>query len=195
MRGATRGLFLAAAVMASRSALAEGTAPAEGHDATLVWHALNLALLLGLLVYFLRAPIRSFFATRRRDIEHDLERAAAVLKEAEERLADWKRRLAQLDTEIEEIRRLARERGEIERERILSEAEAAAARIRRDGAAAVEQEQRRGRDALRKEAADLAIELAGELLRQQVTEADRVRLTQEFIERLETPPRSPAARS
>ncbi|HME72626.1 MAG TPA: ATP synthase F0 subunit B, partial [Myxococcota bacterium] len=172
MRAAGRGLVAAAVLLIPASAFGEGTAHAESHAGTLVWHAVNLIVLLSVLVYFLRAPIRGFFATRRRDIEHNLERAAAVLREAEERLADWKGRMARLDTEIQEIRRLAHERAEAERRQILADAEAAAARIRRDGAAAVEQEQRRARDALRKEAADLAIELAGELLRQQVTDAD-----------------------
>lgn len=196
MRGPARGLVVGvAALVAPASALAEGAASAEGHSATLVWHAVNLIALLGVLVYFLRAPIRGFFATRRHDIEQNLERAAAVLREAEQRLADWKGRMARLDAEIQELRRLAQERAETERRQILADAEAAAARIRRDGAAAVKQEERRARDALRKEAADLAIELAGELLRQQVTDADRARLADEFIERIETPGRPPAARS
>jgi F-type H+-transporting ATPase subunit b len=173
--------------------LAEGTA-GESHEGVLVWHALNLLLLLGVLTYFLRAPIRGFFATRRRDIENNLERAAAVLREAEERLAEWKARMARVEGEVQEILRLAKERGEAERRRILADAEAAAARIRRDGAAAVEQEGQRARDALRKEAADLAMRVAGELLRQQVTDADRARLADEFVQHMETTPRSPVAR-
>ncbi len=194
MRG-SRLALIAAAALAAPPAFAEGAASAEGHQGTLVWHAVNLAVLLAVLIYFLREPIRGFFATRRRDIEQNLERAAAVLREAEERLAEWKRRMARLDTEIAEIRRLAEERAQAERQRILADAAAAAARIQRDCAAAVQQEERRARDALRKEAADLAIELAGELLRQQVTEADRTRLAEEFIERMEQPPRPPAVRS
>lgn len=196
MRGWRRSLVVVvAALVAPAQALAEGAGSAEGHSGTLVWHAVNLIVLLSVLVYFLRAPIRGFFATRRRDIEQNLERAAAVLREAEERLADWKGRMVRLDAEIQELRRLAQERAEAERRQILADAEAAAARIRRDGAAAVQQEERRARDALRKEAADLAMELAGELLRQQMTDADRARLAEEFIERMETPPRTPAARS
>lgn len=196
MRGSRWSLLTAAALLAPASAFAESAPPAEGHTGTLVWHAVNLTALLLVLVYFLRAPIRGFFATRRRDIEHNLERAAAVLREAEERLAEWKSRMARLETEIAEIRRVAEERAEAERQRILADAAAAAARIRRDGAAAVEQEEHRAREALRKEAADLAIELAGEVLRQQVTDADRARLAEEFIARMETPPpRTPVARS
>jgi F0F1-type ATP synthase membrane subunit b/b' len=38
---------------------------------------------------------------------------------------------------------------------------------------------------LHEEAADLAVELAGSLLAEQVTDADRERLVTEFIERIE----------
>ena len=191
MRALRWGLVLSVMVLPAQAFAAGGAA--EGQS--LVWHAVNLTLLLGVLLYFLRAPVRGFFATRRRDIEQSLERAQAVLREAEQRLAEWKGRLARLDAEIQEIRRLAQERAEIESRQILADAEAAAARVRRDGAAAVAQEERRAREALRREAADLAIELAGEILRQQVTDNDRARLAEEFIAHIETPPRPPAERS
>ena len=44
---------------------------------------------------------------------------------------------------------------------------------------------RRARDLLRAEASELAIELAGERLRQQVSDADRDRLVDEFVARIE----------
>lgn len=191
MRALRWGIVLSVIVLPAQAFAAEGAA--EGRS--LVWHAVNLTLLLGVLLYFLRAPVRGFFATRRRDIEQNLERAQAVLREAEQRLAEWKGRLARLDAEIQEIRRLAQERAEIERRQILAEAEAAAARIRRDGASAVAQEERRARDALRREAADLAIELAGEILRHEVNDGDRTRLAEEFIARMELPPHTQAGRS
>jgi len=191
MRALRWGIVLSVMVLPAQAFAASGAA--EGQS--LVWHAVNLTLLLGVLLYFLRAPVRGFFATRRRDIEQSLERAQAVLREAEQRLAEWKGRLARLDAEIQEIRRLAQARAEIESRQILADAEAAAARVRRDGAAAVAQEERRAREALRREAADLAIELAGEILRQQVTDNDRARLAEEFIAHIETPPRPPAERS
>jgi F-type H+-transporting ATPase subunit b len=177
------------------AAFAEGAAHGGESGATVLWHAFNLVLLLGVIGYFAREPLQRFFATRRRDIEQNLERAAAVLSDAEQRLADWTRRMASLDTEVAGLRSDARERAEAEGRRILADAEVAAERIRRDAGLAVEQEQRRARDTLRKEAADLAIELAAGLIRAQVNDADRARLVDEFIQRIQTAPRGPAARS
>ena len=100
-----------------------------------------------------------------------------------------------LDAEIESIRQLAQERAETERERILTDAEAAAERIRNDARAAIDQELRRAREQLREDASDLAIELAGERLREQITDSDRSRLLDEFIDRIASPPQAGAQRA
>ena len=154
----------------------------------LVYPALNLAILLAVLFYFGRKPIRSFFVERRGQIRKELERAAKMKAEAEDRYAQWQRRLMDLDAELESIRAAARERAEIERDRILTEAEAAAERVRADAHAAVEQELRRAREQLRREAGDLAIELAAQRLREQITPADHDRLLDEFVTRIERGP-------
>ena len=146
---------------------------------------LNTALLLGVLWFLARKPIQAFFAARREEISSEVEAAATLKSEAEERHARFQRKLAELDGELDEIRRTARDRAEAEKERILEEARVAADRIRTDARAAVDQELRRARDELRREASDLSIELAGDLLRNQVNDGDRDRLMDEFIGKVE----------
>ena len=172
------------------TAPAMAAAEAGGHDvvAELLYPALNLAILLAVLFYFSRKPIRSFFGARRGRIREELDRAAAMRAEAEARYTQWQRRLMDLETELESIREAARERTESERERILSEADAAAERVRADARAAVEQELRRAREQLRQEASDLAIELAGQRLQEQITAADHDRLLDEFVAHIEHSP-------
>jgi F-type H+-transporting ATPase subunit b len=172
------------ALAASAPAAASG---GEGGDwlGDLFWPALNLALLLGALVYFGRRPIQELFAARQGRIRGELDGAARALADAESRYADWQRKLAALDAEMVRIREQARQRAESEREHILADASAAAERIRADASAAVDQELRRAREDLRREAAELAIEIAAETLRTRVTDADRSRLVDEFIETIE----------
>jgi F-type H+-transporting ATPase subunit b len=165
-------------------------AAAEGEGGGLFYPILNLVLLLALLVYFARKPVLQYFGERRAAIQTDIHRASELRRDAEKRFAEWQRKLAELDGEIERIRATSRGRAESERDQIVADATAAAARIRADAQAAVAQELRRARKILREEAADLAVELAGNLLAEQVTEADRERLVGEFIERIE---RDPAA--
>ena len=67
----------------------------------------------------------------------------------------------------------------------MAEAEASAERTRANAAAAVEQEGRRARAQLRAESAELALERARSLIEARVTDADRDRLVDEFLEHLE----------
>jgi F-type H+-transporting ATPase subunit b len=81
---------------------------------------------------------------------------------------------------------MARERAEQERSQILEDARATAERIKRDAASGVDREVERAKQALRDEAADLSVELAGKLLQEQVTDGDRDRLVDEFVAEIET---------
>jgi F-type H+-transporting ATPase subunit b len=178
-------------LLAAAPALAESEHGGGGND--LLFLSLNFALLIAVLVYVARKPIQAFFADRRRGIHDELERAADLHRQAEERHAKWQRRLVDLERELEEIRRSGRERAEGEREQILADARAGAERIQRTARIAIDQELRRAKEVLRDEAAELAVDLAAGLLRDQVTDADRERLVDEFIARVEHAPASNGA--
>lgn len=169
----------------------------EAHEAgwrDLIFPGLNFFLLIAVLIYFTRKPIRAFFAERRRSINTDLEQSAELQRQAEERHAKFQRRLVELERELEEIRRLGRERADAEREQILTDARDSAARIERTARSAIDQELRRAREKLRDEASDLAVELAAGLLGERVTDQDRDRLVDEFIARVEQKPAAAARR-
>jgi len=193
---APRGLLTLALLLAPTIAFAtEGAGHGESHGPsgmTLVWQGVNLLILIGVIVYFGRGPVRDYFAARRREIGENLDRAAALLGEAEAKVRDWERRMTQLDAEVGEIRRSTRERAEAESQRILADAEASAARIRSDATTAVDQELRRARASLRAEATQLAVDLAADLLRENVGEPDRKRLVDEFIAQVESAPAASA---
>jgi F-type H+-transporting ATPase subunit b len=154
----------------------------------MLYQLANLLLLLGVLFYVGRKPITAFFASRRASIQSELSQAAELLTEAEHRNAELQRRLVDLSSEVEEIKENASRRAEEEAERILADARASADRIRHDASAAVDHELRRARTQLREEAANLALEIAADKLRNQVGDSDRDRLVDEFITRVEPSP-------
>ena len=162
--------------------------PAHAAGDGLFYPTLNFLTLLVVLFILARKPIRAYFDGRRDAIRAEIDAAAALQREAEERHAAWQRKLSELETELEQIRATARERTEAERTRLLEDARASAERIRQDAASAVDQELRRARARLREEAADLAMELAAGVLREQVTDGDRAQLVDEFIGRIERAP-------
>jgi len=185
LRGCALTSLLALVVLAPASALAAGGGESVVWD--LFWRVVNLALLLVVVFFLARKPVQAFFQDRRDRIQGELQSAAQLRKEAEQRYAKWQRQLVDLDAELERVRATSRERAEAERERILADARAAAERIRSDAHVAVEQEVRRARDQLRDEASALSIQLASELLQAQVTATDRDRLLDEFIAKIEQP--------
>ncbi|MEM7409921.1 MAG: ATP synthase F0 subunit B [Myxococcota bacterium] len=172
--------LLAVLLAAAPAAAAEG--------AGLLWPTVNFLILFTVLFVLVRKPAVQFFTDRREDIRKQLEEAAALKKEAEERHAQWQRKLTELDQELASIRTTAEERVETERQHLLADAKAAAERIRKDAATAVDQELRRARGSLRQEASELAVQLASGMLRENVTGEDRDRLVDEFITRIERAP-------
>jgi len=175
------GLALAASVLPG-SALAAGDG---GGGWDFFFRVFNVVLLLLVLYATARKPIQAFFRDRRDRIQGEVETAGRLQKEAEERHARLQRQLAELEGELERIRLTARQRAENEGDRILSDARASADRIREDARIAIEQELRRAREELRREAANLSVEVASGLLRDEITENDEERLLDEFIDEVE----------
>jgi len=162
--------------------------PSAGGLQDFLWPALNLVILIAVLVYFARKPLQAYFEKRRGEIQGELQSAADQLATAETTYAKWQRRMIELEGELDEIRATSRQRAEAERERIIQDARATAERIQHDGTTAIELELRRAREILREEATQLAIKLAGERLSREVTEADRDRLIDEFIDLIASTP-------
>ena len=180
-----RWLAAVALLLVARPAAA---ATGEGSGwAPLLWQVVNLALLLGVVVYFGRKPVREYLAQRRESVQNNLESSARLLAEAEANLAQWKERADKLEAELAEIRDTSRRLAEDERAEILAQARATAERIRRDADAAVDQELHRARAELAAEASELAITLAARILRERVTDEDQQRLFDEFVDRVGTP--------
>ncbi|MFK7899017.1 MAG: hypothetical protein AB8G23_24520 [Myxococcota bacterium] len=150
-----------------------------------IWQGINLILIIGVIFYFGRGAISEFFSTRRDGIQNELAESASLLSQAEARNSELQRKLVDLESEVAGIKTSATQRAQDEAARILSDAEATAQRIRTDAQAAIEQELNRAQSKLRDEAADLALEMASKKLEDNVGDADRERLIDEFITRVE----------
>ena len=177
-----RALFFVALALLAEPAFAEAEG---GHGGSPFWQVANLLLLLAVLIYFARKPALAYLAGRRDTIAKNLESSAQLLAESERRLAEWNEKAARLDQEVSSIRESTRRAAELERDRILADARASAERIRQSASSVAERELHQAREALHREAADLAVELAAKILREQVNDGDRTRLVDEFIGRVE----------
>ena len=144
----------------------------------------NLLVLVGGLFYFLRAPARDFFATRKADIQRQLRQADEARQAAEARLAEAEERMKQLDGEVEQIRLQAREEAQHEAQRVKLQAEEEARRILAVAGREIENLGNSVRQDLREYAAELGVRLAAERLKGQLDEAGQARIVERFLDQL-----------
>jgi F-type H+-transporting ATPase subunit b len=177
-------VVIAGILAAASPALAAGGG--SGPSASeLLWQAVNLVLLLGVLFAVARKPITAYFAERREQIKEDIQKADKLLAESKKQFSEWQGKLVELEAEVQTIRDETRQRAHDERDQIVAAAHDSAERIRSDAVAAVDQELRRAQVELREEAANLAVDLAASIITEQVDDRDRDRLLDEFITRVE----------
>ncbi|MBM4335509.1 MAG: ATP synthase F0 subunit B [Deltaproteobacteria bacterium] len=177
------------AALAAVPALAAASS-AEHGEAGLDWsyfffHALGLAILLGVIAYFSREPLKAFMLDRSDGIRRQIQDAEAALAAARVETAELNARLARASAEHEEFLRLAGEQAESERALAMERATLAAERIRQEARRAADQEIARARRELQAEAAQLATSLAAEILREGMTPDDDRRLVGEFVQQIE----------
>jgi len=145
----------------------------------------NFAILAGMLYYFLRKPVRQALSDRHQNLRKSLDDARKAKLEAEAKLSEYTRRVANLQQEIDQLRDQVREEAERQKQTIIAEAREAAVAIRRQAEAAGKNEVKRAQDTLRTEAVSLAVQLAQELLAKNYTVADQQQALQMTIKNVE----------
>jgi F0F1-type ATP synthase membrane subunit b/b' len=174
------------AILITVTCLLPAVALASGDAGEIPWAAMgrqafNLALLLSLLVYVSRGPIRDALKNRAKTIELHLEDSNKMRREAQDHFDQLESKLSHMEGQVEQMREEATASAEREAVVIRTEAEAETARILEATEKAIRDELQHARLALQHEAAELAVGLAEKKLSTKVTEADRDRLDAEFL--------------
>jgi len=180
--------FLALAFLAT-AAVAAASEGAAGHSEGIPWaailkQAVNFVILVGALVYFLKKPISSFLKERSEQLRKSIEDAARAREEAAAKLSAMEARMGGLPNEIAEMNRKMEGEAEEEARRIRDTAQTEIERVRTQAQFAADQEVKKARVELRKEAADLATRTAGEIVKKTLTAEDQERLVRENIEKI-----------
>jgi F-type H+-transporting ATPase subunit b len=146
---------------------------------------INFALFIGLMVWVLRKPLAQYLRTRRETFEIMLVESQKARRDAEQKLAEYEHRIARLEADIAEVKRIAQEEGERDRAAIIDQAKGYAIKLKTDTQRMIAQELRSSKEQLKGTTIDLAIVLAERMLRQQLKPADQVRLVKGFVQQLE----------
>ena len=102
----------------------------HGQVMNFVWHCLNFAILVVVLVKFLKAPIQNALKGRSEEIEKAFSDLEDKKREAESKYAEYEKKLSQMDKEAERILKNFIEQGEAEKEKIIAQAKESAERIK-----------------------------------------------------------------
>ncbi|MDF1615618.1 ATP synthase F0 subunit B [Desulfurivibrio dismutans] len=182
---AKHGVALLAAgllMVAATSAQAADIGPEKVWD--LFYRVLNFAVLMFILVYFLKKPIVNFFGNRRESIRAEFEELEAKRQEVEQAYKESEAKMAALEGSAQEIVAEAVRQGEAERERILAEAERAAENMKRQAEMAVQHELAVTTARLRADISEEAAKAAEELVRKNLQPADEERMIAGSLDRV-----------
>ena len=149
--------------------------------AVLIWKGINIAIVVGALIYFFKEPFLKWIQEYKESIAKSLTEAEANYKEAKEELQRAKRALEEAKVKYEESLKTAEELANHEKEQIIKEAREVAERIREKAQKVIEMETNKAKEELRKYAAKKAIELSEKMLKELFSDPE---VQKRFAERM-----------
>lgn len=181
-----------AVVADAHGAKAEGAGHGEAHGGSLApaklkdlfWRTVNFLALVVILVKFGAKPVIAGLSGRQQRIREELDDLAARRDEAEKSYKEFEAKLAGMEREMELIVEKAIAQAQVEKERILADAEKAAEDIKRQAEAAVQAELEDAKRSLREEVAEQAAAMAEALIVKNLTPADQIAITEQYLERV-----------
>ena len=148
------------------------------------WKAFNAALLIGFLAWLLAPKIKSFFAGRRQEIKESLESATVQKAEAEKQYREYAEKIDKASQEIDGIFEMIKAQGVVEKQKIIEDATKVAQKMKEDAQARIEQELKKASGQLRSEAVVLAVQMAEEILKKNITAQDHEAMVKEYMDKV-----------
>lgn len=149
-----------------------------------VFKSVNFIILVGIIVKFAGKPLKEYLENRHRTIKNKLEEAERMYSEAEALKADYEKKIAKLDEEVEAFKVKIVAEAEKEKKKILDEAAYMASKIKEQARLSYEQEAKEVIDKIKEEIAKQTIEKAEKIVKEKLTKDDHNRMVGEFIENL-----------
>lgn len=147
----------------------------------LIAPTLNFGLLVILLVYFTRKPIKEMVAGRRTAIKTLVEEAQAQKLEAQRRYREFHDKLTAFEAEAKQVLERAQVDGNAMRAKIIKEAHATAERIIKDAESTALSNVQEYKDQIRRETIAKSVELAERLIRDRISSDDQRRIVNEYV--------------
>ena len=146
--------------------------------------AVNFAVFAGVLVYFLRSPIRKYLADRGDQVRSDLVSAADMRQSAAAQIEEIDRKMRALPGELDALRVQGAEAIAAEEARIGAAAAAERNRLLEQTRREIDLQVKVAERELVSHAADLAVGVASERIKKNITDDDQKRLVDRYVQQL-----------
>jgi len=164
--------------------LAFASTEGEHGGSGMTWKIINFVILaVGVYLVWTKA-ISGLLKKRGSDIQNAIEEARKAKDAADRNAAEYRAKLSVLDSKVAEIHQELKLEGEAEKARIIAEAAKSAEALKAQAKLAAEQEIKKARIEIREEAARLAVELAEDILKKELSPADQERLVKGYLNNL-----------
>ncbi|MBF0278251.1 MAG: F0F1 ATP synthase subunit B [SAR324 cluster bacterium] len=159
---------------------------AEGSSSPLdfIYKVINFAILIGLLYYFAKKPVGSGFKSSAESTKQNLDEARKAQKEVEAELEEFRGKLAQMKQEAQTMVENARKEAESEKDRIISEGQELANRMKEQVRIAVEQEYKKAELELRHWTAGETVKLAEKVIQEKINDSHHENLVKDYLNQL-----------
>ena len=141
----------------------------------------NMVLFIGVLVYFVRGPVKKAFAERSAAIRRAADEARERREKADRMASDIQARLTAIEAEVRAIHERAVAEGERQKRELIAAAETESQKILTAARNEVDNRLKHARTELTEYAGQLASERAEQILREKITEQDQKNLFQESL--------------
>jgi F-type H+-transporting ATPase subunit b len=151
-----------------------------------LWPVINFIILIVLLTYAMKkADIKGFFRKRTELIEQSLKEAKEAKELAQKALAAVEDRLKMIDKEVEEIIASAKLSGEKEKGRLVEEGDKLKEKVLEQAKTNIDFEVKQAKATIKKEAVEIAMELAEKKLKEKLTKEEQLKLLEESVAKIE----------
>ena len=158
--------------------------PSEFKSDLAIWTVVVFLCLLGLLLKFAWRPVLEGLQKREQSIAAMIDDAKQSADRAAEQLRQYEARLAVASEEAQKMLAQARRDAGGVKDQIVAEAQAAATRERDRAVADIENAKNTALQEMTQKSVDLAVLLAGRIVRRQLSPEDQARLIREAVEQL-----------
>jgi F-type H+-transporting ATPase subunit b len=179
-------IFSLLIIAVADAAFASEAAHEGGHEAITFmgdWlpRLVNFGIIAFVVVYYMKKPIRDFFAGRTAEIAKAMQDSRETRERAVAALTEMERKVKDLEAETARMIADAQSRGEKDKQTLVEEGKKIAQDVQVQVKQGIEIEVQKARTALAAEAALLSLELAEGRIKEKISGQDHERIVKEYI--------------